>query len=40
MDEYLDEETDFVKDSMNSICREWDIRVRTASLLSLSAIPV
>jgi hypothetical protein len=27
MDEYLDEETEFVKDSMNSICREWDIRV-------------
>lgn len=27
MDEYLDEETDFVKESMDEICKGWDIKV-------------
>lgn len=26
MDEYLDEETDFVKESMDEICKGWDIK--------------
>lgn len=41
MDEYLDEETEFVKDSMDGVCREWDIRVRPfgrpRSLLDVAA---
>lgn len=27
MDEYLDEEIDWVKDSMDQICKEWDVQV-------------
>ena len=32
MDEYLDEETDWVKDAMAKICKEWDQRVSLARL--------
>lgn len=31
MDEYLDEETDWVKDAMAKICKEWDQQVRLSS---------
>lgn len=28
MDEYLDEEIDWVKDAMSKICKDWDSQVR------------
>lgn len=31
MDEYLDEEIDWVKDAMAKICKEWDQQVRRSS---------
>jgi recyclin-1 len=39
MDEYLDEEIDWVKDSMDQICKEWDAQVSSTLFCALPIIP-